>query len=86
MMSEIESAYLERDQIQSTSLRDEYIQVDSVMNVLVLPSVFTLDKNLVYICVLSCSISFTRNLLLGLNTRRNFRRVFYPVRTCILCL
>lgn len=26
MMSEIESAYLERDQIQSTSLRDEYIQ------------------------------------------------------------
>jgi hypothetical protein len=26
MMSEIESAYLERDQVQSTSLRDEYIQ------------------------------------------------------------
>jgi hypothetical protein len=26
-MSEIESAYLERDQIQSTSLRDEYLQV-----------------------------------------------------------
>lgn len=32
MMSEIESAYLERDQVQSTSLRDEYIQVKSVMN------------------------------------------------------
>lgn len=27
MMSEIESAYLERDQMQSTSLRDEYMQV-----------------------------------------------------------
>lgn len=27
MMSEIESAYLERDQMQSTSLRDEYLQV-----------------------------------------------------------
>lgn len=27
LMSEIESAYLERDQIQSTSLRDEYLQV-----------------------------------------------------------
>lgn len=27
LMSEIESAYLERDQMQSTSLRDEYIQV-----------------------------------------------------------
>lgn len=26
-MSEIESAYLEREQIQSTSLRDEYMQV-----------------------------------------------------------
>lgn len=26
-MSEIESAYLERDQMQSTSLRDEYLQV-----------------------------------------------------------
>ncbi|XP_078431997.1 insulinase (Peptidase family M16) protein [Wolffia australiana] len=26
MMSEIESAYLERDQVQSTSLRDEYLQ------------------------------------------------------------
>lgn len=28
-MSEIESAYLERDQMQSTSLRDEYLQVFS---------------------------------------------------------
>lgn len=28
-MSEIESAYLERDQMQSTSLRDEYLQVYS---------------------------------------------------------
>lgn len=27
MMSEIESAFLERDQMQSTSLRDEYLQV-----------------------------------------------------------
>ena len=27
LMSEIESAYLERDQMQSTSLRDEYLQV-----------------------------------------------------------
>lgn len=27
LMSEIESAYLERDQIQSTSLREEYLQV-----------------------------------------------------------
>lgn len=27
MMSEIESAYLEREQMQSTSLRDEYLQV-----------------------------------------------------------
>jgi len=27
LMSEIESAYLERDQVQSTSLRDEYLQV-----------------------------------------------------------
>jgi hypothetical protein len=27
MMSEIESAYLERDQMQSTSLRDEFLQV-----------------------------------------------------------
>lgn len=26
-MSEMESAYLERDQMQSTSLRDEYLQV-----------------------------------------------------------
>ena len=26
-MSEIESAYLERDQMQSTSLQDEYLQV-----------------------------------------------------------
>ncbi|KAI3894189.1 hypothetical protein MKX03_003746, partial [Papaver bracteatum] len=26
LMSEIESAYLERDQMQSTSLRDEYLQ------------------------------------------------------------
>ena len=28
LMSEIESAFLERDQIQSTSLRDEYVQVN----------------------------------------------------------
>lgn len=27
LMSEIESAYLERDQMQSTSFRDEYLQV-----------------------------------------------------------
>lgn len=27
LMSEIESAYLERDQMQSTGLRDEYLQV-----------------------------------------------------------
>lgn len=27
LMSEIESAYLERDQMQSTNLRDEYLQV-----------------------------------------------------------
>lgn len=27
LLSEIESAYLERDQMQSTNLRDEYIQV-----------------------------------------------------------
>lgn len=27
LMSEIESAYLERDQMQSTSLQDEYLQV-----------------------------------------------------------
>lgn len=27
LMSEIESAYLERDQMQSTSLRDEFLQV-----------------------------------------------------------
>jgi hypothetical protein len=27
MMSEMESAYLERDQMQSTSLRDEFLQV-----------------------------------------------------------
>lgn len=27
LMSDIESAYLERDQMQSTSLRDEYLQV-----------------------------------------------------------
>lgn len=26
-MSEVESAYLERDQMQSASLRDEYLQV-----------------------------------------------------------
>lgn len=26
-MSEVESAYLERDQMQSSSLRDEYLQV-----------------------------------------------------------
>lgn len=34
MMSEIESAYLERDQMQSTSLRDEYLQVipDHLLN------------------------------------------------------
>lgn len=31
-MSEIESAYLERDQMQSTSLRDEYLQVYSTCN------------------------------------------------------
>lgn len=28
LMSEMESAYLERDQMQSTNLRDEYIQVN----------------------------------------------------------
>lgn len=32
LMSEIESAYLERDQIQSTSLRDEYLQVNDILD------------------------------------------------------
>lgn len=50
MMSEIESAYLERDQIQSTSLRDEYIQVSSLMNFLVQLSVFPLYKSCLYLC------------------------------------
>jgi hypothetical protein len=31
MMSEIESAYLERDQMQSTSLRDEFLQVTIIV-------------------------------------------------------
>ena len=31
LMSEIESAYLERDQMQSSSLRDEYLQVYTII-------------------------------------------------------
>ena len=31
LMSEIESAYLERDQMQSSSLRDEYLQVYPIL-------------------------------------------------------
>lgn len=30
MMSDIESAYLERDQMQSTTLRDEFLQVRAI--------------------------------------------------------
>ncbi|KAL8122121.1 hypothetical protein AgCh_018750 [Apium graveolens] len=32
LLSEIESAYLERDQMQSTSLRDEYLQLSDVVD------------------------------------------------------
>jgi hypothetical protein len=32
MMSEIESAYLERDQMQSTNLRDEFLQVLTILS------------------------------------------------------
>lgn len=37
MMSEIESAYLERDQMQSTSLRDEYLQVLIILSLNISP-------------------------------------------------
>ncbi|CAN8253030.1 unnamed protein product [Cochlearia groenlandica] len=52
MMSEIESAYLERDQVQSTSLRDEYIQVKFARNFYKQLCLSPLQKSFIFVCIL----------------------------------
>jgi hypothetical protein len=55
MMSEIESAYLERDQMQSTSLRDEFLQVLTILFLSTTP---------VYVCriyFVACQASYFYN-------------------------
>lgn len=80
LLAEIESAYLERDQMQSTSLRDDYLQVNPNCN---FEDILSFNVHVIYVnqyyISRFASIFSVMNLLSGLNTKLNSRRVFYLV-------